>query len=145
MVTDIKTFFTSEMATLKADLGMLEGRIKAMEDTVQSFGLKQQSADTHLLEVSSTCAALSAKVEHLEDLARQRNIKIWGIPDIVDVGELPHYIRRLFAASLTPKQAKGLQHDGYTDTSQGCDSKLQVTIRQGHLPLTGQRSRTIYV
>ncbi|CAH2225209.1 Hypothetical predicted protein [Pelobates cultripes] len=112
MVMDIKTFFTSEMATLKVDIGMLAGKIKAAEDTVQSLGLKQQSADTHLQEVSNTCAALSAKVEHLEDLACQRNLKIQGIPDAIDDGELPHYLRRLFAAALTPKQAKGLQHNG---------------------------------
>ncbi|CAH2253880.1 Hypothetical predicted protein [Pelobates cultripes] len=73
MVTEIKAFCASEMATLKADLGTLAGRIQAAEENIQSLGLKQQFTDTHLPEVSNTCAALSAKVEHLEDLARQRN------------------------------------------------------------------------
>ncbi|CAH2254702.1 Hypothetical predicted protein [Pelobates cultripes] len=135
MVTDIKTFFTSEMATLKADLGMLAGRIKSTEDTVQNLGLKQQSTDTHLREVSNTCAALSAKVAHMEDLARQHNLKTRSIPD---AGELPHFIRRLFAAALTPKQAKGLQHDGLYRLPGGPRNKI-LTHRD---VILGFRSRS---
>ncbi|CAH2223314.1 transmembrane 255B [Pelobates cultripes] len=82
------------------------------EETVCSFGVKQDTTAAQLHEVSLTCAELTAKIGQLEDMARQRYLKIREISNAIDAGEIPQFIRRLFSTTLTPKQAKGTLLDG---------------------------------
>ncbi|CAH2292626.1 Hypothetical predicted protein [Pelobates cultripes] len=66
MVTELKTFFASEMTVLKEDLSALTGRIRAAID-IHDLMVKQDSTTTQLQEVHLTYAQLSAKMVHLED------------------------------------------------------------------------------
>ncbi|CAH2311644.1 Hypothetical predicted protein [Pelobates cultripes] len=108
MVSDLKAFFTSELAVLKEKLGTLTGQIRATEDEVHDLRVKQDSTTKQVLEISTTCEQLNARVGQLEDSSCQRNLKVRGIPETISVEELPQFIRRLFSAILPPKQDKGL-------------------------------------
>ncbi|CAH2294479.1 Hypothetical predicted protein [Pelobates cultripes] len=100
------------MAVLKADLNTLSGRIKATEDIIQSLGIQQNTTANQLHEVSNAYTALSVKVGQLEDITRQCNLKIRMIPEIIEAGELPQFIRRLMSATLPHKQAKNILLEG---------------------------------
>ncbi|CAH2319482.1 Hypothetical predicted protein [Pelobates cultripes] len=110
MVTEIKAYIASEMVVLKTDLSTLAGRIQSTKKNVRS--LKQDTTTAQLHEVSLTCAELTAEMGQQEDMARQCNLTIWGIPNAIDAGELPQFIMKLISTTLTPKQAKGTLLDG---------------------------------
>ncbi|CAH2274924.1 Hypothetical predicted protein, partial [Pelobates cultripes] len=54
MVSDLKAFFTSELAVLKEELGTLTGRIRVTEDQVHDLRVKQDSTTKQVLEISTT-------------------------------------------------------------------------------------------
>ncbi|CAH2283021.1 Hypothetical predicted protein [Pelobates cultripes] len=112
IVIEIKAYIASEMAVLKTDLNTLASRMTSTEDAVSSLGVKQDTTAAQLHKVSHKCAELTAKVGQLEDMAKQRNLKIRRIPDTIDASELPQFIKRLLSPTLTPKQAKGTLLDG---------------------------------
>ncbi|CAH2301743.1 Hypothetical predicted protein, partial [Pelobates cultripes] len=75
MVSDLKAFFTSELAVLKEELSTVTGLIRATEENVHDLQIKQGSTDSCLQELIATCTQLSMRVRQLEDSARQRNVK----------------------------------------------------------------------
>ncbi|CAH2317128.1 Hypothetical predicted protein [Pelobates cultripes] len=119
----IEAYITSEMAVLKTDLSTLAGKIQSTEDNVRGFGVKEDFTTAQLQGVTLTCAELTAKVGQMEDAATQRKLKIRGIPNAIDAGELPQFIMRLLSNTLTPKQAKDLSKS----TLQWCATLKKVT------------------
>ncbi|CAH2285839.1 Hypothetical predicted protein [Pelobates cultripes] len=111
MVTDLKAFFTAELAGLKMELSTLTGRMRATEEAVQDLRAQHNATAKQTQELATTCSQLNARMGQLEDMARQRNIKVRGIPDTVTADELPLLIKRLLQAALPSKQAKGLTLD----------------------------------
>ncbi|CAH2322179.1 Hypothetical predicted protein [Pelobates cultripes] len=112
MVTDLKAFFTAELAGLKSELNALTGRIQATEDGVQDLKNQQDATAAQTLELAATCTQLNARMGQLEDAARQRNLKVRGIPDTITAEELPYLIKRLLQATFPPKQARSMTLDG---------------------------------
>ncbi|CAH2246220.1 Hypothetical predicted protein [Pelobates cultripes] len=84
MVTELKAYIASEMAVLKTTLA---GRIQSTEENIRGLEVKQDITTAQLQGVTLMCAELTAKVGQMEDTARQRNLKIRGIPNAIDAGE----------------------------------------------------------
>ncbi|CAH2324471.1 Hypothetical predicted protein [Pelobates cultripes] len=84
MVTDLNAFFTAELAGLKMELNTLTGRIQAKEEVIQDLRAQHDAVAKQTQELVTTCSQLNARVGQLEDMARQRNIKVKGDPGLSD-------------------------------------------------------------
>ncbi|XP_063298016.1 dynein axonemal heavy chain 14 [Pelobates fuscus] len=109
LLAELQKNLQADMATIRQDLKGLTGRIGALETTSPSCKqqlttLQQEVKDLQILTCSYEC-----RFAALEDSRRQNNVKVRGVPDNIPDAELPHVVRRLLSALLTPKLSRALE------------------------------------
>ncbi|CAH2315302.1 Hypothetical predicted protein [Pelobates cultripes] len=56
---------------------------------------------------------MEGRIAAFQDSKRQRNLKIWSVPEDITDTEVPHYIRRLLRSVLSSFKAKAISMESY--------------------------------
>ncbi|CAH2306844.1 Hypothetical predicted protein [Pelobates cultripes] len=109
----MKTLFAADIALVRKDLGVITARLQSLEDSGDTAHCGQDAQQSELDKLKQANLLMEGRIAVLEDSKRQRNLKIWSVPEDATDSEIPHYLRRLLSSVLTPSKAKAILLDNY--------------------------------
>ncbi|XP_063295380.1 uncharacterized protein LOC134582656 [Pelobates fuscus] len=112
MLAELRTNIAADMADFKTAVEKATSRITLLEATTSTQDSRLTVVENQIAEISKLQLLTTDRMDAMEDQKRRYNLKLRGVPDSIDLADLPHYIRRLFSTLLPPKQAKTVRLDG---------------------------------
>ncbi|CAH2277010.1 Hypothetical predicted protein [Pelobates cultripes] len=109
LLKHLHTWFRTDIALLREEVTAITDRVKATEEDISSIAQQQTGATGQIRQLQGSHQAFQARVDAMDDARRHTNIKVRGITETVNDGELPHFVRRLLSEILLPKQEKIVQ------------------------------------
>ncbi|CAH2300010.1 Hypothetical predicted protein [Pelobates cultripes] len=113
LLADLQRTFQTHVATLRADIHSLTGRMGALESASSACSDQITILQQEVQELQRQNVAQERCFAALENACRANNLKIRGIPENIPAAEMPHVLRCLLVALLNPKHARNVQQDGF--------------------------------